>query len=214
MTTQAPEKFGDLLRLSLARPRTMAQIVLLAQVPMALLWQGLIALAAATAVIDFAYFNFFLSGDIAMPSESEFDTMFEQMVLQYYAMPFFMALVEGSFMAGVALAIYHIGQAFGGVGGLRGALALTVWHQAVFLVLHVGGLLIDLILPSVYGGVSVALLVLALYVLAQFVRELHDFDSLPLVMIGLVGGGLVLAFVMSVIAVIFFVVFFGGSAYV
>lgn len=85
------------------------------------------------------------------------------------------------------------GRAFGGRGRFPEALLLAVWLEFILILLQVAQLVLMLVFPFfsvLFGFVG---MVLFLWLLTNFVAELHGFSSLPRVFFGIVAAFLVVA---------------------
>lgn len=97
-------------------------------------------------------------------------------------------------MAGL---IHGVGRLFGGQGRMVKALDIVIWLQAILLVLQVGQILAMVLLPPlalVFGLASVGVL---LWMLPQFVAELHGFRSAFVTFLGMVGTAAILLVALS-----------------
>lgn len=99
---------------------------------------------------------------------------------------FLLAFVIWVLLVVTVLITHYVGRAFDGQGVLDDSLKAVIWMQVVLLVLQVvqiGLFLISPIIAIMFGWVG-ALYVF--YVFLVFVRTLHDFKSLALVLVGAV----------------------------
>jgi hypothetical protein len=100
-------------------------------------------------------------------------------------------------------AIHKIGRWRGGVGSLNNAVILVAWLQFILLCVQVLELVIEPLVPAAAAMLGVFGLVLFLWLLTNFIAELHEFRSLGMVFFGIVltlfAMSFVLAFVFSLL---------------
>jgi hypothetical protein len=87
----------------------------------------------------------------------------------------------------------------GGRGSFADTLIVMVWLQTIMLAVQLAQLVVQILLPPASGLVSLAGLGVFLWLLTNFVAELHRFRSLPAVFGGIVVGGILLAFLLAVL---------------
>ena len=109
--------------------------------------------------------------------------------------PLLLAVIQFFSIMLTALLIHGIGQAFGGRGSLDQALAVTVWLQAVMLVVQLAAGLIGLVAPPIGAALTLGSYFWFFYLMVQFVTVLHAFRSAWMVAGGVLLAGLVLSFV-------------------
>lgn len=105
-------------------------------------------------------------------------------------------------MAGLFFAaglIIWVGRFFGGMGRLSDAIALVAWAEAIMFALQVLQFIALFILPAATVVLALVGLALLIWLLVQFIAELHGFTSLWLVFFGMVGTLLAISFVLAAI---------------
>lgn len=94
-------------------------------------------------------------------------------------------------------ATYRIGKWRGGHGSFADALLLIVWLQFILLILQAAQLLAQVLLPPLSDLIGLAGIALFFWLMTNFVAELHGFQSLLSVFLGILATtflfGLVLA---------------------
>lgn len=93
--------------------------------------------------------------------------------------------------------IHGVGRMFGGQGRFAEAVDIVIWLQAILLVLQVGQVVAMVILPPLallFGLASIGVL---LWMLPQFVAELHGFRSAFVTFLGMVGTAAIFLVVLS-----------------
>jgi uncharacterized PurR-regulated membrane protein YhhQ (DUF165 family) len=98
--------------------------------------------------------------------------------------------------------IHKLGVWRGGRGDLTGAVVLVAWLQFILLLLQVGQLLAEVILPPLAGILGTVGLVAFFWLLTNFIAELHGFKSLALVFLAVIVTSITAAFLLSILFVL------------
>jgi hypothetical protein len=117
------------------------------------------------------------------------------------ASPLRTAFLQLFVMVASVFAIWRLGRARGGQGGMDDSVALVAWLQFVMLVLQVATLAAQVLVPPLAGLLGLVEVGLFFWLLVNFVAELHGFRSLVATFVGvlaalcllIVGMALVLA---------------------
>ncbi len=176
---------------TLMRPRDAAGRVLALQVPPAVLAQGALLIACASMLL--AYLALLVGGAAIDPVSA--------MVLDA---PIAAAGAQFAMMALIVALTYRLGRAFGGKGAFLPAATAVVWLNAVTLLIQAAQVVVLAIAPPIAGLISIATVIWLLWAYANFIAELHGFDS-PVVVLGVV----VLTAVMTVLGVTFLAAILG-----
>ena len=171
-----------LVRLTLQNPRQGADRIMALDLPMNGRWLALILVAAVSAI------GTHLSIAL-MPAEQR------DMMLALIASPVRTALLQAGIWAVMAGAIAAGGRMRGGTGTFPDALILMVWLQFILLCVQLVQVLAGVMLPVLADLIGLAGLGLLLWLLTNFVAELHGFRSLIAVFAGLVAGAFAFTFV-------------------
>ncbi len=118
--------------------------------------------------------------------------------------PILFAIVQLMLLMISALLIHVIGRMFDGVGSFEQALILSVWLQFIMLGAQVLLIPIILILPSLAQGITLAVNIFVVWLLVNFIAELHQFRSLLKVFAGIIATTFAASFV-----VVFLLAFIG-----
>ena len=176
-----------LARTTLTSPRAGARLVMEANVPLAARWIALVVMAILSAVL--AHVSFSL-----LPQEVQ-----AQMGTAM-ASPFRTTLMQGALMLIAAHAIVWIGRWRGGHGSFADVLILMVWLQFILLTLQVAQIAAQVLIPSMTQGLGFLSVGLFIWLLSNFVAEVHGFKSVGMtffgVMLALLGMGFLLALIM------------------
>ena len=179
-----------LAKLTLREPRAAARALLAEGVPIPARTAGLLLVAVVSAVLS--SLQIWLSPQALDPVSA--------MIL---ASPFRAAVVQWAFLALSVVLIHRVGRASGGIGAFADALLIVVWLQCLTLVLQVLQLAATGLAPSLAGIIGLVGFVLFLWLMTNFIAELHGFRSLGLVFAGMaltaVATGLVVGLVVVVL---------------
>ncbi|TCP40854.1 Yip1-like protein [Rhodovulum marinum] len=162
-----PHSFPSLIALAretLSNPRGGARAVLSLGLPEGVLWQMLVAIVSISVLLT-------QLGEYLVPAPMD------PLTPVFRANPLLTAVVQGGLLVVTVYAIHVIGRRFGGRGDFAGALALTVWLQALMVGLQVVQTLFLVALPPVAGLVGLFGIGLFFWLLSHFVAELHGFFS-------------------------------------
>lgn len=125
----------------------------------------------------------------------------EQVEPNFLAMlqnPLQVALLQGVAMVVMAMLAQGIGRMFGGNGTFAEALVLITWTEALLCLLQLCQIVLVLLSPGLAAALGMFGIVLSLWVLSNFVAELHRFASAGKVLLGIIVTVLAVAFVMAV----------------
>ena len=181
-----PAYFADLLAESVRRPRAAAARLIALNLPVPLLWQAGLAIAAGSAVLSWLANALF-----PVPVDTPWAAL--------TASPLRMAAAQLAGMLLLAGAMSGLGQVFGGRGRFAQALALAVWIEAVLLAVQVAQLVLMLVFPLFASALGLAAFVLFLVLLTQFTAALHGFERIFLVFMGIIAALLVAAMLVAIV---------------
>jgi hypothetical protein len=94
------------------------------------------------------------------------------------ARPISLAAMQAVGLVVSAGLITVIGRAFGGKGRLDHAIALLAWFDFMALILQLAMLLVALAMPTFAGLAVLVVMALFTWLLANFIAELHRFESI------------------------------------
>lgn len=128
----------------------------------------------------------------------------DQAVAEVLSRPFVFAGMQLLGLLVLAGLIHGIGRMFGGTGDGAGAQMAVAWLQVVFMVFQVAQIVAVLILPpQLTLVIGVASLVVALYLLPNFIAELHGFRSAVTTFVGMVFAAVLVTFTLSLFLALF-----------
>jgi hypothetical protein len=178
---------AGLVRLTFAKPRQAAQVVM--RLPMTL--QDRWAVVALMAV-----FSAFLMQAMAALLPPALGPNGE--ALQPVG-PFFWAGMVAVGMVMTASLAFAVGRWRGGKGELADAVILIAWLQFIQLLLVVLQLVLVVTVPVLAPVVEIGAVLLFLWLLVNFVAEMHGFRSLGLVFLGVIVTFVAAVFAMSLL---------------
>lgn len=174
------------VRFTVQNPREGARMVMRANVPVPARWIALAIMAILSAVLAHVSFGM-------MPPE-----MRAQMGTAM-ASPFRTAIFQAALMLIATHAIVWIGRWRGGIGTFNDALILMVWLQFILLILQVLQIAFQVLLrpmAEVVGYLSVAVFI---WLLSNFIAEVHGFKSVGKTFIGVMVTMLAMGFVLALV---------------
>lgn len=181
--------WGGLIADSFLRPRVAARRVLALGLEMPLLLQAAVLVTALGMVLGFAAFR--------VAPEA-----IDQVSATVLASPLVGAGMQLAVMAVVVVLTMRVGRLFGGTGGLRGALAIVVWLNAIMVLLQAAQLVSLMVFPALAAAVAIMSIVWVLYAFACFVAELHGFRNAAIVLGGVLATSVILMLGVAMLAAI------------
>lgn len=115
--------------------------------------------------------------------------------------PMQMVLTQSVVLAITLMLVIGIGRRFGGQGTMAQAIVLMAWLEAILNMLQAVQLLLLFVSPTLADMVGFVSILLFLWLLANFVTELHGFHSPIKVLMMILAIGFVLSFVMAFLGV-------------
>lgn len=188
MTTTLP----DLLRLAwstVRTPREVARIIMSVDLPRTARWEALFGLVIAGTLLAIAI-TYLFTGDLVM------------YLGVIPATPLVAAIISASASVLSVFAIFWIGRAMGGKGGFGEAISLVAWTQFVVICMQLVQLAAFLLLPTMAVLVEIAASVISIWILTNFIAELHGFKSITRVFLMMLVSLFGLAFGVSLILAI------------
>lgn len=175
-----------LARFTLQSPREGARRVMKAAVPVQARWVALGVTAIVSAML--AHLSIAL-----MPIE------FRAQMGQGMS-PFVTAVVQAGLMVASVYLVHAVGRWRGGTGSFEDALILMVWLQFILMMLQLLQIVVQVVLPPLSDLVGLISVAVFLWLLSNFVAELHGFRSVGKVFFGILlmifVFGLLLAFLL------------------
>lgn len=184
----SPAAVMTLARETLADPRATARRIMSADLPVGARWQAL-ALVVILSVLIGQLAAWLMLGEAGM--------------MGAMAGPVQSGMVQGGALLLMVFAAHRIGRMMGGRGSFEDALILITWLQAIMILVQLVQVAALVVLPPLAGILSIMGVVLFLWLLTNFVAELHGFDSLGrvfgMIVVTAVGLAFIAATVLSVL---------------
>lgn len=189
------EQIIALARLSLEDPRAGIRQLLALGIPLPARTVGLLLMAVASALLMHLGFIIFPVTD-------------DPLAAYLMQSPLRTAVMQWVVLSVSVILIFRIGRAAGGRGNLPDTLLTMVWLQVIMLGVQVLQLLLLILLPPLAGILSLAGIVLFLWLMTNFIAELHGFASRLAVLAGI----LVTSFAVAMVLVFLLLMIFGPEA--
>ena len=180
----------SLARYTVQSPRDGARMVMQANLPMPFRWAALALMAVASSLM--AHLSFGL-----MPAEMQ------AQMGGAMASPFRTAVLQAALMLGSVYAIHWIGRWRNGKGSFEDALILMVWLQFILLILQVVQIAVQLVMPPLSDLIGILSVAVFLWLLSNFIAELHGFSSVGMTFLGVLATLLALGFGLAILMVPF-----------
>ncbi|MDD7972532.1 Yip1 family protein [Roseinatronobacter alkalisoli] len=172
-----------LVRLTLTRPREAAARLIALDVPDDARWLGFVIVVVLSVFL----------GQVSVLLMEDGEAMMGGGLL-------FMAMFQTSVLLGMVVAVQGVGRALGGKGSFPDTLLLLAWLQFVMLVLQFVQIAALILIPPLFGMITLLALAVFLWLLTNFVLVLHGFTSGLKVFVGIIfsffGVAMALAFLL------------------
>ena len=182
---------SDLLRRTLQDPRKGARAVLSLGVPLPVRTAGLLLMAILSTLVSHI-------GFLLLPPSGD------PLAVFLSASPLRTAVMQWLLLAGTALLIYRVGRMRGGKGALPDALLMVLWLQVPMLIIQIAQLFALVLLPPLAALISIGGFILYLWLMTNFIAELHGFVSRGAVFAGIIITSFVVAFVLVILLALIF----------
>lgn len=179
----------SLAQLTLQDPKAATRVLLAEQVPLPARTAGLLLVAVLSALLSSLQIQI---------SPQPMDPISAMLL----ASPFRTAVVQWAFLALSVVLIHRVGRAFGGAGSFADALLIVVWLQCLTLVLQVIQFVTNVISPALAGLIGLVGFVVFLWLMTNFIAELHGFRSRGLVFLGMLISAFAAGFVIIFLLVL------------
>ena len=173
------------MRATVQEPRRMARAVMALDLPLNTASLALLIVALLTALISALVSQLAAGAQDAAP------------MISFTPLQWAIAQVASMF-AGAAI-ITAAGRWFGGQGTLPQAVVLLAWAEFIVLMVQVAQVVALFILPPLTLVLAVAGIVLTLWLIVNFIAEMHGFSSILQVFFGMIGVGFALIMVFATI---------------
>lgn len=169
-----------LVRLSLTKPRAAAERLISYNVPDDARWLGFVIVVVLSIIVG-------QISVVLMDEEGAGGGIL------------FMAMFQTSLLLGMVVAVQGIGRALGGKGTFPDTLLLVAWLQFVMLTFQFVQIISLLVIPGLFGMITVVALVFFMWMLTNFILALHGFASALKVFVGIIFSFFAMALVLAVL---------------
>jgi hypothetical protein len=177
-----------LARFSVQNPRDGARRIMAMDLPMNARWAALALMAVASALLAHVVFSMAVMSDPslapAIPS------------------PLSTAVLQGGVLLVTVWLVHWVGRRRGGQGTLGNAVSLVAWLQFIMLLVQVTQIVVLLLIPPLGAMIGFAAIGLLLWLMTNFVAELHGFRSLGAVFAGIIVTLVALAFGLAILLIL------------
>lgn len=171
---------------TLRNPRVGVRQILALKPSMQARWLAFAIMAIGSAIVTHLSFAF-------VP-EAERDA-----VMHVMDSPLRTAGLQGVLLLAIVQLVWWLGRVRGGTGSFADALLVMVWLQFIMLAVQAAQLVLMLVSPPLAAIANLAGFVLFVWLLTNFVAELHGFHSLVAVLGGIIFGMILLAFGLAIL---------------
>jgi hypothetical protein len=182
-----------MIRETLRDPKAGARAIMALRLPLGTRWVAFFLMVVLSALLTHASFAL-------LPAEMQ------AMLGEVMARPIRTAQLQAGALLFTVIGVHRIGRLFGGRGQFDDALILMVWLQFVMLCVQVVQLVVQVLMPPFADLIGLLGLGMLMWLMVNFIAELHGFASLIRVFIGTVLSIIVLGFA----AVMLLIVLLGG----
>ena len=186
-----PEVLLSAARYTLQNPRAGARVILSLGLTTGQALLALVLIAVISTLLTAASFLI-----APLPPEAEVQMLF--------ANPLELAVMQTVVLAFGAGMVHLVGRKFGGRGTLAGAVALIAWIEFILSLMQLVQIVALFILPPFAEVIGIMGLAVFLWLLTQFVTELHGFSSVWKVFGGILATIFTLSFGVAILLVSLF----------
>lgn len=171
-------ELGHLMQMTVQSPRMAARRLMEWRLPTTAVWLAVALMAVVSALLSCA--SLLLAPEPTEPS------MIEPSILAMLQNPLQVAVVQAVVMVIMAMLAQGVGRMFGGRGQFADALVLIGWTEALLCVLQLAQIVLMLISPGLAAATGLFGMILFVWVLSNFIAELHGFASAGKVLVGII----------------------------
>jgi len=176
----------QLVAVSIRTPRDAARMIMAIDLPRALRWQVLFLFVLIGAILA-VFLTYLITGHAVL------------YVGFIQVQPIAAAMVTASGSVLTVFAIYWVGRALGGTGHFADAISVVAWLQFVVVTFQVAQLAVFIVMPPLAAVIDLAGTLLSIWLLTNFIAELHGFKSLSKVFVMILVTLFAFAFGLSLI---------------
>ncbi|MES2434813.1 MAG: YIP1 family protein [Pseudomonadota bacterium] len=179
-----------IMQLTVQNPRAAARHLMGWQLPLSTVWLVMALMAVLSALLSTV--SLLLAPDQAEPS------MIEPSILAMLNNPLQVAFLQAVVMVIMAMLAQGVGRIFGGLGRFADALVLIAWTEALLCLLQLAQIVLMVVSPSLAAALGLFGMVLFVWVLSNFIAEMHSFASAGKVLFGIIGTVLAVSVLLAI----------------
>jgi hypothetical protein len=176
----------QLVLLSVRSPREGARTVIGLDLPRTIRWQALLLFVVIGAMLAIAI-TYLITGNAVL------------YIGLAPVQPLAAAIMTASGAVMTVFAIFWIGRAMGGSGRFADTISVVAWMQAIVICLQIAQLAVFLLIPPLSVLADITATMISVWILTNFIAELHGFKSLAKVLGMIVVSLFAIAFGLSMI---------------
>jgi hypothetical protein len=183
---------AEAAKATLQNPRSMARAIMQMNIPASTGWIALLLMVVVSAL---------LTSVAVMIAPTDPDPQVQAEIQMLLGSPFKLALLQAVVMLVSLVLIHTVGRRFGGTGRFSDALVLLVWIEFLLIALQAVQIVALLVSAAFADMVGLAGAVLFMWLLSQFIAELHGFRSALIVFLGIIATIITASFVLALVMV-------------
>lgn len=178
------------MQMTLQNPRAAARHLMDRQLPLSTVWLVLALMAVVSAVLSTVSL-------LLAPAQTE-ASVIEPNLLAMLQNPLQVAVLQAVVMVIMAMLAQGVGRMFGGRGNFRDGLVLIAWTEALLCLLQLAQIVLLLVSPSLAAAIGLFGMVLFMWVLSNFIAEMHSFASAGKVLFGILATVLAVSVLIAI----------------
>ena len=183
-------ELAHVMQMTLQNPRAAARHLMDRQLPLSTVWLVLALMAVVSAVLSTVSL-------LLAPAQTE-ASVIEPNLLAMLQNPLQVAVLQAVVMVIMAMLAQGVGRMFGGRGNFRDALVLIAWTEALLCLLQLAQIVLLLVSPSLAAAIGLFGMVLFMWVLSNFIAEMHRFASAGKVLFGIIATVLAVSVLIAI----------------
>lgn len=186
-------ELAHVMQLTLQNPRAAARHLMDRRLELSTIWLVMALMAVISAGLSTVSL-------LLAPPETEADLV-APAIMTMLQNPLQVAVLQAVVMVIVAMLAQGVGRLFGGHGNFRDGLVLIVWTEALLCVLQLAQIVLMPVSPSLAAAIGLFGMVLFVWVLSNFIAEMHSFASAGHVLFGIIATVFAVSVLMTIVLV-------------
>ena len=186
-------ELAHVMQMTLQNPRAAARHLMDRQLPLSTVWLVMALMAVISAVLSTVSL-------LLAPAQTE-ASVIEPNLLAMLQNPLQVAVLQAMVMVIMAMLAQGVGWMFGGLGNFRDGLVLIAWTEALLCLLQLAQIVLLLVSPALAAALGLFGMVLFVWVLSNFIAEMHNFASAGHVLFGIIATVFAVSVLMTIVLV-------------